>query len=129
MPHPELNFSRIAYICLYCSNVDDSIRFYRDVLGLKVLSQSPEFTCFDTGATKLAIEPGGVRKNGKKELSENPVLLQIAAHSAEELAAMDRHLETHGVKLLTRSKSTPYGIITNFVDPDGNKLEIICPST
>ena len=120
----------IAYICLYVSSVPESVRFYHDALGLKPVSESedPEtsyFFAFETGSTVLALERNGSKKNGLKTKSENPFLLQLKANSIEELEAMNKRLEKHGVKLMDRSKETNYGTITNFCDPDGNKLEII----
>lgn len=106
--------------------MQESLQFYRDVLCLKVESCSADFCSFDTGHTKFAIEPGGVRKQGKKTLAENPILIQLRADSSAELEAMNQDLEAKGIELLVRSRVTPYGVITSFLDPDGNKIEIIC---
>ncbi len=121
----SIPFDDIAYICLYCANLDESIRFYRDVLGLRIERHAPAFCQFATGATKLALEPGGWRKAAQKALTENPVLLQFRAGSREQFEAMNRQLETHGVTLLARSFPASYGVVTNFLDPDGNKLEVL----
>ena len=121
-------FHDIAYICLYVSNFDESIKFYRDVLGLKptrAKTDSENFFSFQVGTTNLGIEKNGVRKNGLKTKAENPILLQFKASSKGELEALNKRLEEKGVTLYNRSKITHYGIITNFCDPDGNKLEII----
>lgn len=127
----KLQFKTIAYICLYTSNTGDSVKFYRDVLGLESTNpeEDPELTTFysfKTGETILAIEREGVRKEGMKTRAENPFLLQFKVDSPEQLEEFNKHIEQHGVKLFDRSKQTDYGIITNFCDPDGNKIEIIC---
>lgn len=121
-------FHDIAYICLYASNFYESITFYGDVLGLKPTRSKTDgenFFSFRVGATHLGIEKNGVRKKGVKTKAENPILLQFKANSKEELEALNKRLEEKGVKLFDRSKTTHYGIITSFCDPDGNKLEII----
>jgi lactoylglutathione lyase len=41
------------------SDMDRSVRFYRDVLGLKLKFQSPEWTEFDVDSTTLALHGGG----------------------------------------------------------------------
>ncbi len=120
----------IAYVCLYASNLLESVRFYRDVLGLEPVNsnENPEtshFYAFNTGSTVLALERNGVRKNRLKTKSENPYLLQFRVDSKEELEQVNQRLEKNGIKLLDRSKKTGYGTITNFFDPDGNKLEFI----
>ena len=48
-----------------------------------------------------------------------------SARSLEDLEAMTRHLEAHGVTVLARAVAGSYGVFTNFLDPDGNKLEVL----
>ncbi len=115
----------LASICLCCAQLDESIRFYRDVLGLRVERRDPAFCQFALGTTRLGLDPGGWRKGAQKGWTENPVLLQLRAHSLDELEAMNRQLESQGVILLTRSGAASYGVVTNFLDPDGNKLDLL----
>src|SRR5207249_10197507 len=42
------------------SDMERSVRFYRDTLGLKLRFQSPDWTEFDVGSTTLALHGGGV---------------------------------------------------------------------
>lgn len=125
-----MSFSKIAYICLYVSNIRESIEFYRDVLELEPLSPESnisniDFYAFKTGETILALEPMGLKKRSEKTKAENPYLLQFRADSLDELERMNEQLESKGVILGTRSQKTSWGTITSFIDPDGNKLEII----
>lgn len=53
------------------------------------------------------------------------MLIQFHADNLRQLEQMNRRLESHGVSLMNRSRQMSYGIITNFLDPDGNKLEIL----
>jgi len=39
----SIPFDDIAYICLYCANMEESIRFYRDGLGLRIEHHDPTF--------------------------------------------------------------------------------------
>lgn len=122
--------NKVSYICLYVSDVDESVKFYRDILGIEPTNSTTNpknstFYSFNTGETTLAIEPGGVRKNDLKTKAENPILLQFTADSQQQIEGITKYLEEHGVKIFDRVKKTDYGMITNFCDPDGNKLEII----
>lgn len=78
-----------------------------------------------TERTNHSLERNGVRKNEMKTKEENPVLLQFKAESLEQLEEFSKHLEERGVKVFDRLKQTSYGFITNFCDPDGNKVEVI----
>jgi catechol 2,3-dioxygenase-like lactoylglutathione lyase family enzyme len=46
------------------SNMDRSVEFYRDKLGIPLKFQSPEWTEFATGATTLALHGGGIPAEG-----------------------------------------------------------------
>ena len=41
------------------SDMERSVRFYRDTLGLKLRFQSPDWSEFDLGSTTLALHGGG----------------------------------------------------------------------
>ena len=117
----------IAYICIFASNFEESIAFYRDVLELQEdLSRSAEdFRALKAGSTCIGIERNGVRKHGEKTKAENPVLVQFKARNLHELKEFTERLESKGVRILERVMETHYGTFTNFLDPDGNKLEIL----
>jgi len=53
-------FKQIDYTMIVVSNMDASVEFYRDKLGIPLKFQSPEWTEFQTGATTLALHGGGV---------------------------------------------------------------------
>ncbi|MFC4456190.1 VOC family protein [Deinococcus sonorensis] len=123
-----INVSRIAYICLFCSNLEHSIAFYHGVLGLPIERRDPEFCKLSTAGVSLGLEPGGTRVAREKTRAENPLLLQFAAASPAALATMTKHLEAHGVVIQERCREMPYGVITAFLDPDGNRLELMYDS-
>ena len=48
---------RLNYAIKFVSDMDAAVAFYRDTLGLTPLFQSPFWSEFDTGETKLALHP------------------------------------------------------------------------
>ena len=56
-------FTQIDYTMVIVSDMERSVEFYRDKLGLPLKFQSPEWTEFQTGATTLALNGGGVRQD------------------------------------------------------------------
>ena len=56
-------FTQIDYTMIIVSDMDRSVEFYRDKLGMPLKFQSPEWTEFQTGATTLALHGGGVRQD------------------------------------------------------------------
>jgi len=57
-------FKQIDYTMVVVSDMDKSVEFYRDKLGLPLKFQSPEWTEFLTGTTTLALHGGGVARTG-----------------------------------------------------------------
>ncbi len=55
-------FKQIDYTMIVVSDMQRSVEFYRDTLGIPLKMQSPEWTEFDTGATTLALHGGGTPK-------------------------------------------------------------------
>lgn len=81
---------------------------------------------FATSGATFAIERESNRdKHPFTYNRSNPILIQFRAKTMEELTAMNEHLKSKGVALLTESETKSYGIITNFLDPDGNLMEIL----
>jgi catechol 2,3-dioxygenase-like lactoylglutathione lyase family enzyme len=48
---------RLNYAIKFVSDMDAAVAFYRDALGLKLHFQSPFWSEFETGETKLALHP------------------------------------------------------------------------
>ena len=57
-------FKQIDYTMVVVSDMDKSVEFYRDKLGIPLKFQSPEWTEFQTGVTTLALHGGGVPRSG-----------------------------------------------------------------
>jgi lactoylglutathione lyase len=53
-------FKQIDYTMIVVSDMQRSVEFYRDKLGIPLKFQTPDWTEFDTGATTLALHGGGV---------------------------------------------------------------------
>lgn len=53
-------FKQIDYTMVVVSDMQRSVEFYRDKLGIPLKFQSPDWTEFQTGDTTLALHGGGV---------------------------------------------------------------------
>ena len=53
-------FNQIDYTMVVVSDMQRSVEFYRDQLGIPLKFQSPDWTEFQTGTTTLALHGGGV---------------------------------------------------------------------
>lgn len=57
-------FKQLDYTMVIVSDMNRSVEFYRDKLGIPLKFQSPEWTEFVTGTTTLALHGGGVPASG-----------------------------------------------------------------
>jgi lactoylglutathione lyase len=53
-------FKQLDYTMIVVSDMQRSVEFYRDKLGLPLKFQSPDWTEFATGTTTLALHGGGI---------------------------------------------------------------------
>ena len=53
-------FKQLDYTMIIVSDMQRSVEFYRDKLGIPLKFQSPDWTEFATGTTTLALHGGGV---------------------------------------------------------------------
>ncbi len=123
-------FNNVKFICIFAADFEESVRFYRDILGLDPVDPSidPAHTNFyglKANNVIIGIEKGGFRKDGEKTKAENAILLQFHIENTEELEQANQYLESKGVTLLNKSIETHYGSYSNFLDPDGNKIELL----
>lgn len=108
----------INHITFAVSNLEKSINFYSELLGLKLVSK------WDKGAYLLA---GNVwiALNFDKETRTEPVLdyTHIAFNvPSTDFPKLKEKLENGGVK--TFKENTSEGNSFYFLDPDGHKLEL-----
>ena len=115
-------FQQVDYIMIIVSDMNRSIEFYRDKLGLQLKFDSPEWTEFITGATTLALHGGGERGErlqGKKRAGTCSVGFNV-----ENVDQTYEHLKSSGVDFVMAPQAREGERIKLAValDPDG--LEI-----
>lgn len=105
---------RVNWLEVKVTDIDKSLAFYRDTLGLKVREQWPNYAIFDLpGTLTLAIMSGG--KKGPKESAPNIYF------TVEDLDAEYENLRTKGVNFIEAPRRQYWGgYAALFADPDGN---------
>lgn len=132
-PARELKLGGIHHITAICSNLERTVSFYRDLLGLSLLKQSTNED--DPGARHFYFgdpeaSPGSIITFMEyPNMEEGNVGVGIVHHfalrtgSIAELDAWHAHLTAHGVQCTEPINRTYYSSIY-FRDPDGNIIEI-----
>jgi hypothetical protein len=120
---------RLSFVTLGVRDLERSIHFYTDVLGLKRLNDHPEVAFFELGRTWLALFPrhllaadAGVPNDGSGfpgfSLAHN-------VRSPEEVDELLRQVGAAGAKIVKPAQQANWGGRTGyFADPDGLLWEV-----
>lgn len=115
-------FTQLDYAMVVVSDMNRSVEFYRDTLGIPMKFQSPDWTEFNTGTTTLALHGGGVSQQPSAPLSEGkPAGACSIGFNVENLDKTYEELTAKGVKfVMPPSEPEGQGIrLAVGVDPDG----------
>ena len=108
------------------SDMERSVKFYRDILGLKLRYQSPGWSEFEVDASTLGLHSGGKPRavtQGKREI------IAGTASIGFNVVNVDRtyeELEAQGVRFIMEPTSREgEGIrLAVFLDPDGMAISV-----
>ncbi len=105
----------VRYVVLLATNMERSIRFYRDIVGLQPIEMSEWWAEFDTGGARLALCPGeaATPKAGGAFVQLSCADLQVAVDALRERGAqVDEPAIEEGMEYPT----------ARLYDPDGALL-------
>lgn len=105
---------KLRRIVLFTRNMQAMLAFYRDALGLPLVTDEDGFKEFDAGGCRIALH------NGASEIGARPPKLVFYSDS---VAATRETLLARGVKL-GKMLSQAGLIRCEGKDPDGNSLQI-----
>lgn len=118
----QVQLSKITSIMLGVRDLDQSLSFYRDKLGLTVKMQEAQLALLDAGPVTLGLSPAHIRlapqANGATE-----VVFRV-----ENVRGVRQSLIDRGVAFLNEPRQvTPTEWAAHFRDPDGHLLSIFGP--
>lgn len=116
----------IAFTSIPVIDMKRAVRFYRDILGLKLLFEGPDWSEFSIGGQRLALkagkEPQGKAPQEKARSTE--VVVHLTARPMEDRVEV---LKKRGVRFNDSVKSFSYGKLVQFEDSEGNALGLYEP--
>lgn len=114
------NVTKVRGALIFVEDIEAELKFYRDVLGLRLLYRTRKFVRFDaTQGTSLALIAGGHASAEPKDFRQGGVVPEIIVDNLE-LAV--RRLEGAGVRHEDEVR-TAWGQFVFFWDPEGNPLQ------
>jgi lactoylglutathione lyase len=118
--------TKFAYSIVFVSDMARSVAFYRDLIGLKLRMESPEWSEFETGGCTLALHksPGGV--SPKVEEGKIPAAHCHPGFNVEDIDAFAARMEQAGVAVMQPVKREEFGArMGAWRDPDGLPVTVL----
>ena len=120
-------FNKMSASCLLVSDLDKSLTFYRDVLGLEVeFANGNFFVKFKLDATSLMLfekEAAAKMLFPKEHITQGGGVL--LAFQVDDLQKTLDELKSKGVNIFEGPKPNAWGqTVAYFKDPDGNVWEV-----
>ena len=112
-----MSFKRLGAVILLVSDMDKSIKFYRDVLELPIKNTSSEWVEFFSSGTVLALHPS----KSKSRTKDSGVLVGFMVSNLETVA---KKLKDKKVEFFKEPKEESFGKHAILADPDGHLISI-----
>jgi catechol 2,3-dioxygenase-like lactoylglutathione lyase family enzyme len=122
MPEDDYHIPGLSMVMLGVRNIDNSLLFYRDKLGMNVKQQFEGFAFLDSGAVMLILSEA-LAKNSANVSGATEVIFNVDSVKAHHDKLQRRQVEfTH----------PPHHVngpmwAANFHDPDGHLLTLFGP--
>jgi lactoylglutathione lyase len=111
-------FNRVGAVILLVSNMEKSVKFYRDILGLPIKTKSKDWTEFFNNETVMALHPAKKKSNIKTGSG------MLVGFEVGDLEATVKKLKEKKVKFFKKPKEEPFGKHAIVQDPDGHLISI-----
>jgi catechol 2,3-dioxygenase-like lactoylglutathione lyase family enzyme len=113
---------KVTHLMIGVTDMDQSVRFYGDLLGLAVQSQSPELSFLTAGSVTIGLATFLWDAYGKA-----PGTIEVV-FGVDSVRTAHAELEARGVKFFVppRSIGGP-NWAANFADPDGHACSVFGP--
>jgi lactoylglutathione lyase len=111
-------FNRMGAVILLVSNMEKSVKFYRDTLGLPIKTKSKDWTEFFNNDTVMALHPAKKKSNIKTGSG------MLVGFEVGDLEATVKKLKEKKVKFFKKPKEEPFGKHAIVQDPDGHLISI-----
>ncbi|WP_228369135.1 VOC family protein [Candidatus Nitrososphaera gargensis] len=113
-----MSFRKVGAVILLVSNMEKSIRFYKDTLGIPIKTKSNDWTEFFNKDTVLALHPA--KKKSKMKTGSG----MLVGFEVSDLDSTVQKLKEKKVKFFKKPKEEPFGKHAIIQDPDGHLVSI-----
>ena len=115
---------RVNYVIVFVSDMNRSISFYRDVVGLYLKFQTPQWTEFATDGATLALHASDASTTEKGNLQEVPPGRCRPGLCVQDLDQFHARMVVQNVICIQEPKEVFGTRVAQYVDPDGLAISV-----
>lgn len=115
---------RVSYAIVFVSDMRRSVSFYRDVLGIPVRFETPEWTELATEGATLALHVSRSSTSDRGEPGPTPAGLCQPGLNVPDLDAFHRRMVSNGVPIVQEPTAIAGARIARYRDPDGLEISV-----
>ena len=114
--------TRLWLSMLTVSNMEESLKFYRDILGLPLALDARKFNHIELGPEE-PLAKIGLFETGKKHREKQRTGIVF---DTDDINAFYERTKKLGVRFTSKPTKMPWGgIAAYFLDPDNNELQVV----
>ena len=107
---------KLKYVIEFVADMNRAVKFYRDVVGLTLKFESPEWSEFATGETSLALH---------RASEKNPAGTYEMGFTVKDLPEFHEQMQAKGVKFsMPPTKQDFGGMLARFMDSEGARVSV-----
>ena len=114
-------FEKLNTLILSVKNMDESVHFYNNFLGLEQVDNKPRWRTFKLGDMLLALRPWTPETEDERRVKHGICL----AFHVENVDESIEELEKKGARILIDPENADFGRFAKITDPDGYIIMLI----
>jgi lactoylglutathione lyase len=107
---------KLSYVIKFVADMDRAVKFYRDALGLQLKFESPGWSEFVTGETRLALHPASAK---------NPAGAVELGFTVPDIQKFHQDMVAKGVQFTMPPTNQDFGgLLAQFMDSEGGHCSV-----
>lgn len=115
---------KIDYTIVFVSDMKRSVEFYRDVLGLPLKFELPEWSEFATEGTTLALHSKRAEPTQHAGSDHTPAGSCHPGFVVDSIDSFHQNMLAKGVRCIEPPKMQDFGRLAVYADPDGLPISV-----
>ena len=112
-------FGKLGLVMIVVRDMERSVAFYRDVLGLKLLIHQDNWSQFDAGNILIGLHPQG------EEVKVSPTTGMSIGIYVDDVDKAVAEIRRRLARIAVGPRPEPFGRWALLFDPDGYSIQII----